>query len=60
MVVGIVVASTLLFALVVSVGLLVRDVGRLHLDGKSLTGSPPDAAGVSPAAMTWVGNSMSH
>jgi hypothetical protein len=57
---GIVVASVLLFAVVASIALLVRDVGRLHLDGKSLTDSPVDASGVSPAGMTWVGNSMSH
>ena len=60
MVVGIVVASVLLFAVVTSIGLLVRDVGRLHLDGKSLAEKPGDAGGVSPAGMTWVGNSMSH
>ena len=55
MVVGTIIANVLLVALLVSVGLVLRDVRRLHKSGRQLTGAPIDAAGVSPAAMTFVG-----
>ncbi len=57
MVVGIIIASVLLVVLVVSVGLVVRDMRRLHAKRRSLADNPGDAAGVSPGAMTWIGNS---
>jgi hypothetical protein len=54
MLVGIIIANVLLVALIVSVGLVLRDMRRLHKSGRQLTGEPIDAAGVSPAAMTFV------
>lgn len=60
MVIGIALASALLIALVVSVGLTVRDMRRLHGGGKSLTGEPIGAGGVSAAGMTVIGNNLTH
>jgi hypothetical protein len=60
MVVGILIVSVLLLALVVSVGLVVRDMRRLHRAGKSLADAPNDAAGVSPAGMVFVGTNLTH
>jgi hypothetical protein len=59
-VIGIILANVLLVAILVSVGLLIRDVRRLHHGGRSLTGQPVDASGVSPAAMTFYDNLGSH
>ncbi len=60
MVVGIIIANVLLVAVLVSVGLVIRDVRRLHAMHRQLTGEASDAAGVSPAAMTFVGTQGTH
>ena len=60
MVVGIIIANVLLVAVLVSIGLVLRDVRRLHDSGRHLTGKPIDAAGVSPAAMTFVSQQGQH
>jgi hypothetical protein len=60
MVAGIIVANVLLIVLLVSVGLLIRDVRRLHHSGRSLTDSPGEAGGVTAAGMAGIGNNMTH
>jgi len=59
-VVGIVVANVLLVVLLVSVGLLIRDVRRLHRSGHSLTTQPGDAAGLSAAGAVVIGGNITH
>jgi hypothetical protein len=59
-VIGILIASVLVLGVAISLLLLVRDVGRLHHAGKSLVDAPGDAAGVSPAGMTVIGNNLTH
>jgi hypothetical protein len=56
MVVGIIIVNVLSVAVLISVCLVIRDARRLHRSSRRLTGEPIDAAGVSPAAMTFVGN----
>ena len=48
MVVGIIIANVLLVAVLVSVGLVIRDVRRLHAMHRQLTGEASDAAGRQP------------
>ena len=60
MIVGIVIASVLLVAVLVSVWLVGRDLRRLHRTGRSITEAPSDAAGVSAAGLTAIGNNMTH
>lgn len=60
MVLGIVIAGALLTAVVASVGLVVRDMCGLQRSGRRLTDRPVDAAGVSPAAMTFASQQGTH
>jgi hypothetical protein len=60
MVVGIIIANVLLVALLVSVGLLIRDVRRLHHSNKSLSDQPGDAAGVSAGGVVGIGGNATH
>jgi hypothetical protein len=57
---GIVLASVLGIGVLSSVGYLMRDLRTLHRGGRSLTDAGGDAAGVSPAGMTFIGNTGSH
>ena len=43
----------------VSVGLVVRDVRRLHRQSRAMCDAPGDAAGVSPAGLIF-GNSLPY
>jgi hypothetical protein len=58
--IGIVIASVLLVAALVSVWLVIRDVRSLHRAGKSIADLPGDAAGVTTAGMVWQNNLGSH
>jgi hypothetical protein len=59
-VIGVLIGGVLILGVVISLFLLVRDVGRLHHGGRSLTDAPGNAAGVSPAGMTVIGNNLTH
>jgi len=60
MIVGIVIANVLLVALLISVGLVIRDVRRLHEGSRSLADRSGDAAGVSPAGAIGIGSNFTH
>jgi hypothetical protein len=60
MIIGVVLATVLMTALVVSVALVVRDMRRLHRTGKVMTERSIDADGVSSAGMTFFGQTGSH
>jgi|tagenome__1003787_1003787.scaffolds.fasta_scaffold16654049_2 hypothetical protein len=59
-IIGVGLGIVLMTALVVSVWLTVRDLRRLHRTGKEMADQSMDAAGVSPAGMTFVGSTWSH
>jgi hypothetical protein len=60
MVVGIIIANVLLVALLISVGLVIRDVRRLHHSSKSVADQPGDAAHLSPGGAIGMGGNVTH
>ncbi len=60
MVISIVIGSVLVLAVLVSVGLLVRDMRSLRRSGKSLTGTPVEAGGVTAAGISFFSNNGTH
>ena len=58
--VSIILASVIALAIGFSVGYMVRDMRTLHHRGKHLSARPGDADGVSPAGMTFFGQTGSH
>jgi hypothetical protein len=60
MVVAMVVLAALFLGASLSIGLVIRDVRRLHASKRELADSPMDAAGASAAGMVFYGNTFSH
>lgn len=60
MIIGVVLATVLVTALVVSVALVVRDLRRLHRTGKQMAERTMDASGVSAAGMGFIGSNHTH
>lgn len=58
--IAIVVLSVLALAVLVSVGLMVRDIRRMHARKIELADAEMSAAGVSPAAMGFYGSTFSR
>jgi hypothetical protein len=60
MILAIVIISVLLGVAVVSVGLVVRSLRRLHAEQKELVDASMNAAGASAAGMIFYGSTFSH
>jgi type II secretory pathway component PulJ len=58
--IAIVILSMLAVAVVASVGLMVRDIRRMHAQHMELADTEMSAAGVSPAAMGFYGSTFSR
>ncbi len=56
----VVVNTVLLIIIVLSVGLIIRDVRALHRSGRQLTDRPVDVDGMSPAGVSAMGNNITH
>jgi hypothetical protein len=59
-VVGMILLGVIALAVFISIGYVVRDMRKLHRNGKSLTDSPGEAAGVTAAGMTFFGYNGTH
>ena len=58
--VAVIVISAFVLVIGFSIGYLVRDLRTLHRGGRSLADAPGEAAGVSAAGMTFIGQNGSH
>jgi hypothetical protein len=60
MVLAMLVLAVLLLGAGLSIGLVIRDVRRMHATRRDLADSPMDAAGASAAGMIFYGSTFSH